>query len=187
MKINSKGFTLIELLAVLVILGLLVALAVPNVTGVVRRQRNSTYVEDAKRLGTRLKTVHSINPDLKSGCSSSSACCFSLRYLDNGDFDQGPNSGYYLKDYSYVKYNGSTYYVTLIECVSCKTQAEADALTSYSGKDIRGVKLTSFASLTTSKPEDVIGTQSELNGTNFTTSKRSDCPKTYFHADQDPK
>lgn len=183
-KIDRKGFTLIELLAVLVILGLLVALAVPNVTGVVRRQRNSTYVEDAKRLVTRLKTMFAANPDLKNDGNN---MCYSLLFLDNGDFEQGPNNGYYLRNQSYVKYGtDGKYYVTLIECVSCKDKGEADNIqpgTSWNNSDIRGVKLTEYSKLTTEKPEDLI-VATGLNNVNLNgTSPVSGCNHIYYDPD----
>ncbi len=178
--INRKWFTLIELLAVLVILGLLVALAVPNVTGVVRRQRNSTYVEDAKRLGTRLKTMFAANPDLKKDNT-----CYSLRFLDNGDFEQGPNNGYYLRNFSYVRYAGGNYYVTLIECVACKSKSEADSVTTgtMGTKEPRGVKLTEFSKLTTEKPENLV-VASGLNTANLESAKPSGCTYVYFDPDK---
>ena len=190
-KIDRKGFTLIELLAVLVILGLLVALAVPNVTGVVRRQRNSTYVEDAKRLVTRLKTMFAANPDLKTDgdtIDNNNNMCYSLLFLDNGDFEQGPNNGYYLRNQSYVKYDGNNgkYYVTLIECVSCKTKTEADQMqagTAWNSSDIRGVKLTEFPKLTTDKPESLVVAEG-LNDASLATSQVSGCNHMYFDPDQ---
>ena len=48
-KKNSNGFTLVELLATMVILGILMAIALPNVVGVLNNNRNKTYVADAKK------------------------------------------------------------------------------------------------------------------------------------------
>ena len=45
MKIRKKGFTLIELLAVIVILGLLMAIAIPSVTKYITQSRKSTLVK----------------------------------------------------------------------------------------------------------------------------------------------
>ena len=42
MKRNNKGFTLVELLAVIVILGLLMAIAIPSVTKYITQSRVKT-------------------------------------------------------------------------------------------------------------------------------------------------
>ena len=43
MSITKKGFTLLELLAVIVILSILVVLAVPKVTDILRTSKQKTY------------------------------------------------------------------------------------------------------------------------------------------------
>lgn len=48
MKFNKKGFTLIELLAVIVILGVLLAIAVPSVTRYINTSKKSTYIDNAQ-------------------------------------------------------------------------------------------------------------------------------------------
>ncbi len=135
MKLNKMGFTLVELLAAMVILGILMGVAIPNVIGVVNRQKNSAYIEDAKRMVIRARTTFSSNTNI----DKESGTCFTLRYLDNGDFDEPPNGGVYLKSLSYVKYDENGHYiVTLIECVNCKEKTtEQIYATNMNNKDIR--------------------------------------------------
>ena len=47
-KLNKKGFTLIELLAVIVILAILVAVAIPAVTRYLNTAREGTYADNAQ-------------------------------------------------------------------------------------------------------------------------------------------
>ena len=47
---KKKGFTLVELLAVIVLLGILMTLGIPTVMNLVGKNRNKSYIEDAKRL-----------------------------------------------------------------------------------------------------------------------------------------
>ena len=47
-KLNKKGFTLIELLAVIVIMAILVAVAIPAVTRYLDTARKGTYVDNAQ-------------------------------------------------------------------------------------------------------------------------------------------
>ena len=48
-RLNKKGFTLIELLAVIVILGVLLAIAVPAVTKYINSSKKSTFITNVKQ------------------------------------------------------------------------------------------------------------------------------------------
>ena len=43
MKLNNKGFTLVEILAVVVILGLLLALMYPNINKIIKQNKEKNY------------------------------------------------------------------------------------------------------------------------------------------------
>jgi type IV pilus assembly protein PilA len=51
LKLKSQnGFTLIELLAVIVILGIIAAIAVPTITGVINKSKNDAMVAEALQI-----------------------------------------------------------------------------------------------------------------------------------------
>ena len=116
---NSKGFTLVELLAMLVVLGVLMAVAVPNVNGILKNQRDNTLVEDAGRFIEQTKTTMTI--DSKIGKPAAGECLvFTLQYVDfNKEIAEGANSKEYKRFDSIVVYtrvgNEYKYYVRLIE------------------------------------------------------------------------
>ncbi len=67
MKKNNKGFTLIELLAVIVILAILVAVAIPSVTKYLNDARKGSMQNEAAELVTAARTYIVANNITKSG------------------------------------------------------------------------------------------------------------------------
>ena len=98
---NRKGFTLIELLATIMILAIIMLVAVPNVMSTIDKNKQSTYVEDARRMITlpeyELRSDTSIPTPTNGNC-----VVILLRALDLSEFDQGPEGGDYDIDNSYV-------------------------------------------------------------------------------------
>ncbi len=117
-EVKKNGFTLIELLAALVILGILMAVAVPNVLGILNQNKITTYIEDTKKLATTAEYKFRGNNSVVRP-TSGNCIIMSLTYLDQSEFESPPNEGEYLKESSFVviKRSGSTYeyYPQLIE------------------------------------------------------------------------
>lgn len=119
---NNKGFTLVELLAMLVVLGILMAVAVPNITGILGQTKENGLRQDAIKMINAAKLTFSKNKKIKYP-QEGNCVLFSLNYLDtNNDFEKGANGGEYLPFDSYVivKREGSryVYYVRLNEKLS---------------------------------------------------------------------
>ena len=116
---NKKGFTLGELLATIVILGLIMVVAVPNVMGILDKNRSSTYVTDAKKLATLAEYQVRSGGNTVQKPSTNNCIVLTLSYLDNSEFEDPPNGGDYLKQVSFVvvkkEGNELKYYVQLVE------------------------------------------------------------------------
>ena len=115
---KKNGFTLVELLASLTILGILMAVTVPNVVGILTQNREKTYNEDAKKMiSTARYKMAGNNGVVRPG--SNNCIVMSLGYLDNSEYENPPNGGKYLRDQSFVviKRVGKRYeyYVRLVE------------------------------------------------------------------------
>ena len=55
MKRNRKGFTLIELLIVVAIIGIIVAIAIPNLLNAIQRAKQKRTMADARSMGTAIE------------------------------------------------------------------------------------------------------------------------------------
>lgn len=149
MRLNKKGFTLVELLAALVILAAIMAIAVPNVMGILNNSKADAYVEDAKKLLSLAEYKFRGNPSFRP--APNECTVMSLKYLDNSEFENAPNGGAYDKTNSYViivnKPNASgnnqyVYYVTLDEVMD--------------GGAHRGLVYKSYEELYSNDPTDLI-------------------------------
>src|SRR5712692_19253 len=56
MKSNRKGFTLIELLIVVAIIGIIVAIAIPNLLNAIQRAKQKRTMADLRAIGTAAET-----------------------------------------------------------------------------------------------------------------------------------
>ncbi|WP_336989548.1 prepilin-type N-terminal cleavage/methylation domain-containing protein [Bacillus infantis] len=59
---NEKGLTLIELLAVIVILGIIAAIAIPSIGGLINKTKNDAKVAEAVQIISASKTFTATNP-----------------------------------------------------------------------------------------------------------------------------
>ena len=109
---NNKGFTLVEILAMLLVLGIIVAITIPNITGILSGQKENVYIEDAKKLINDAKTQMTIDSKIKKPLYSNQCVIFTLDYLDkNEDIVTGAANGTYSRTMSVVviSKNGKQY------------------------------------------------------------------------------
>lgn len=129
---KNKGFTLVEVLAMLVVLGILMAVTIPNITGIVNQHKTNAIKSDVTKMVDSAKIKMSTDDDVKKP-KNGQCVVFSLDYLNyNKDIGDGPHDGIYLDYDSFVivKREGKAYkyYVRLVE----KTE---DGLYGVSGVD----------------------------------------------------
>lgn len=130
---NNQGFTLIELLAVIIILGVIMTIAIPNVISTLDKNKRDSFLKDAKRAITSAEyTIRSETryeyPD------ASSVVIFPLSELKNMDLDVSPFDTYYSPKYSFVaitkekegEYYEYKYYVHLVSCTDHECENEED-------------------------------------------------------------
>lgn len=119
---NQKGFTLVELLATLLIIGVVMGITIPNVTGIFNQGKITTYAEDAKKMRTSAEYMFRGNNEITKPVENNECIVVSLKYLNNEEY-KAPYGGKYLDNKSFVvirKVNTATvkkyyYYVQLIE------------------------------------------------------------------------
>ena len=125
---NKKGFTLVELLAVLVILGIVSFIAVPNVIELINGNKKDAILGDARKMISYAKSEVLVNKIYRDSGSHK----FKLNELNKNDLKSDPDGNDYDNDNSYVMYtkvdNVDTY------CVYLKSTSMVVGQTSIGGK-----------------------------------------------------
>ena len=121
---NKKGFTLIELLAVILILGVIMTIAIPNIVSTLDKNKRDSFINDAKRI------ISSATYTMRSDTTieypdNASVVILSLKRLRNLDLEKSSYETYYSKEKSFVAiikeslFNGDSTYVYFVHLVSC--------------------------------------------------------------------
>lgn len=117
--LNNKGFTLVELLAVLIILGVILGVTIPNIVGITTANKLQAYAEDAKKFKSTVEYRFRGDSTIDKPQSNNECIVANLKYVAGNEYDNPPYGGKYLMDQSYVvmaKINNEyKYYVQLIE------------------------------------------------------------------------
>lgn len=121
---NQKGFSLVELIAMVVVLGVLMIITVPNIAGILKNNKENIVTEDINKMVSNAKnkfnTKQAKYPEYEDQC-----VIMTLAYVDsNNDMKTGLNGGTYNQGESFVvvrkerERTGSytyRYYIRLVE------------------------------------------------------------------------
>ena len=159
---NNKGYTLVELLATMVILGILMAVTIPNISGISTQNKITKYAEDAKKFKNTAEYMFRGDDTVVKPVNNKECLIVNLRYVHGNEYDDPPYGGSYDMDNSFVVMVKSNrryeYYVQLVE------KFTADGMDNYRGFSLlkyselesdtyldklsEGVNLTPFVNIT---------------------------------------
>lgn len=157
---KRNGFTLIELLVMLTVLGIIMLVAIPNISGMLGNQRLNMFKSDATSMIETAK-VASRKERLLVKPKNGECIVFALNYLnDNDNIENGPNGGKYDQFDSLVVYTRSgnryKYYVRLVE----QYKGKRIGISLVDGDNVKALKAADVKELASS---DKIGLEKEMN------------------------
>lgn len=105
---NEKGLTLIELLAVIVILGIIAAIAIPSIGGLIENSRKDAHIANAQQMVNAARLAYT---------ADSTKTEYTLKYLEEKKYLEPvkkPGGGEYDKEASKAVLVNGTWVVTLV-------------------------------------------------------------------------
>ncbi|EPZ39683.1 hypothetical protein C289_0304 [Anoxybacillus ayderensis] len=104
---NEKGLTLIELLAVIVILGIIAAIAIPSIGGLIENSRKDAHIANAQQMVNAARLAYTADNTVTE---------YTLQYLEQQKYLEPvkkPGGGSYDKTESKVVLQNGTWIVIL--------------------------------------------------------------------------
>ncbi len=148
---KNKGFTLVELLTMLVVLGILMLVAVPNITGIIDSHKTNLIINDASKMLDNAKVKVTQNKSITKP-KNGECVSFSLQYVDDGEnIVKGPNEGEYNRYESFILMKRENtkyyYYIRLVEEREGKTPYGIHLKTAKDLEDVSNVSTVSLIGL----------------------------------------
>lgn len=119
---NNKGFTLVETIAVIIILGVILSIAVPSITNVVKSTNKNRMISDAETFISEVKEY------VESDTIGNTPKDNKYKLVDiKSKLSKSPYGGNYNMESSFVIINNNSYTV-------CLTDGEYQAATGENGE-----------------------------------------------------
>ena len=141
---NKKGFTLIELIATITILSIIMMVAIPNVISITKKNKNQTYINDARKMVTLAKYRFESDASIPRPTNTNPIIIL-LNALDKSELQKGPENGTYDTERSFVKiiYDSTkNTYVYSVQIAEKLNDTETDT------NQYRGIVLTEYSNIT---------------------------------------
>lgn len=107
---NKRGFTLVELIATIVILGVIMTIAIPNVLSIIEKNKQDDFIETAKLLISEAEYKVRGDTSIELPKVDSHSIIITLNYLNSNNFNESPYEyPYDLSSFVLITKEGSNY------------------------------------------------------------------------------
>lgn len=160
---NKKGFTLVELIATVAILGVIMAIAIPNVLSIVEKNKQEDFIESAKLLISEAEYKVRGNSNIELPETNNHGIVITLNYLNSGNFEDSPYEyNYDFSSFVLIVKENSTYnyysHLTASNLISENTGQNFSTI----DKKTRGINLATIDELNSDNRFDLVKKADEV-------------------------